>query len=60
MTGSYIKFVPNRKGFDVVTAEGKRGRIEKRRGGCRFVMTRNVSNAELRAIIGFVGELNEA
>ena len=61
MEGGYIRYKPNRKGgYDIITAEGKRGRIEKRRGAFRFVMTRNVSAEDLTAICGFVSDLNKA
>jgi hypothetical protein len=58
-TGAYIRYKPNHKGgFDVMTAEGKRGRIETRRGAFRFVMTRHVSNAVLDGVSHFVQDLN--
>ena len=60
MRGAYIRYKPTRKGYDVITAEGKRGWIEKRRGAFRFIMTRNASDSELQAICHFVGELNKA
>ena len=58
ITDNVLRFTPNGKGYDVRTAEGKKGRIEKRRDGYRFVMTRNVSNNVLKSVPAFVQELN--
>ena len=63
-TGVYIVFKHSNRiregGFDVMTAESKRGRVEKRLQHFRFIITHQVSDAELHAISSFVGELNEA